>query len=47
MTRLSAVLLRTRAAHRRHVTERALARAVAAAPPGESAHELTSLAAHS
>jgi hypothetical protein len=46
MTRLSAVLLRSRELHRRHATERALARAVAAAPPGESAHELSSLAAH-
>ena len=46
MTRLSAVLLRTRASHRRHVTERALARAAAFAPPGESVHELISLAAH-
>ena len=34
MTRLSAVLLRSRAPHRRHVTERALARAAAFAPPG-------------
>jgi hypothetical protein len=50
MTVLSAVLLRSRALHRRHVTDRAtvraLARAHALAPTRESAHELTSLAAH-
>jgi hypothetical protein len=46
VTRLSAVLSRSRESHRRHATERAMARAMAAAPTTESAHELTSLATH-
>jgi hypothetical protein len=46
VNRLSAVVSRSRALHRRHVTERALARAVAAAPTPESVHELASLATH-
>jgi hypothetical protein len=46
MTRLSTVWSRSRETHRRHATERAVARALATAPTWESAHELTSLAAH-
>jgi hypothetical protein len=46
VSRLSVVLSRSRELHRRHATERAVARALATAPTWESAHELTSLAAH-
>jgi hypothetical protein len=46
VSRLSVVLSRSRELHRRHATERAVARAMALAPTPEAAHELTSLAAH-
>jgi hypothetical protein len=46
VTRLSAILVRSRETHRRHATERAVARARAVAPTTESAHELISLATH-
>jgi hypothetical protein len=46
MTRLHAVLLRRLEAHHRWADEKALRRAVNAAPTEESAHELMSLAAH-
>lgn len=46
MTRLHAVLLRRLEAHHRWADERALRRALDAAPTQESAHELLSLAAH-
>jgi hypothetical protein len=50
MTSLSALLVRSRELHRRHVTDRAtyraLERAMAFAPTRESAHELTTLATH-
>jgi hypothetical protein len=46
MTNLRSALLRRRAARAHLREERALARALATAPTVESAHELTSLAAH-
>jgi hypothetical protein len=46
MSRLHTALARHRTARARRREERALARAFAAAPTLESAHELTALAAH-